>query len=684
MKTFLRTLTHPILSSALVALALTGLLYGNALGLPLFSDDLVQIPWLETITWRELWTSPSPYGYYRPLWYTLWRVWGKLTGGLHPVGLHALNVVLHFVAAWLSGLLAAAWIRLDAGQGGRETLFCMPACLATALFAVFPFSRQAVAWPGAVYNPLVSAMTAGALLAYDQGRRSERASWIGLALLLAALAPLNYEAGLLVGPMVMVAEGVGLLHRRWPRPSWWALAFVMVPLVTLALWRAMRGTGVTGFGLTPSDLQRNAGYLVQGLIYPTAPLAHQLVAEQGLDSQLSLWLVALPTLAMLTWGGLRYHSGAFCLGAAWAALFALPPLVSMKADWFALAPRFLYMTAGGVSLVWATAIGGWLTRVRPDWRGPTAAALLVALLAPAALFVREGMRLYEIAGESIWDAVEAATREQPVLLVNLPMRITPHRRTYPLGFEGITPLPMRVTAEELVAVHTGIHNAAQAMAFGIVAADEPPGYAYQLFGPSVGWEELASAVRQSRAVHLARYKEDRIHLIEAGGSPAPASTKARSRESMASFGDRVSLLDVMGICDENGHIQLIAHWRTDARVKTDATVFAHLLGPDGTLVAQADGHPLLGMVPFWLWEPGQVMRDVHHFDSVPAGRYTVRMGIWELASGEQWRLSEMCRFPSLHNGEPPREGEWPAVGCQDDTMFLEVRCPGRGEHNDPP
>ena len=655
MKTFLRTLAHPTLSSALVALALTALLYGNALGLPLFSDDLVQIPWLDTITWWELWTSPSPYGYYRPLWYTLWRLWGGLTGGLRPSGLHFLNVFLHFVAAWLTGLLAAAWTRSGADQGGKETCSCTSACVATALFAAFPFARQAVAWPGAVYNPLVSAMAAGALLAYDRGRRGEGVGWIGLALLLAALAPFNYEAGLLMGPLVILAEGVGLLHHRWPHRSWWPLAFAILLPVTLALWRAMRGTGVTGFGLALSDLRHNASYVVQGIIYPSAPLAQQLVAWQGLDSQLCLWLVALPTMALLAWGGLRRRSAAFCLGATWTALFALPPLVSMKADWFALAPRFLYMTAGGVSLLWAAAVGGWLTGVRPGWRGLVGAALLAVMLAPAGVFVHEGVRLYEMAGESIWDAAEAATREQPVLLVNLPMRITPHRRTYPLGFEGVTPLPMRVTAEELVAVHTGIRDAAEAISFGIVAADEPPGYTYQLFGPSVGWEELASAVRRARSVYLARYEEDRIRLVEAGGSAAPATEGAHASEPVAGFGDRVSLLDVAGACDEDGHVQLVTHWRTDKRVKTDATVFAHLLGPDGTLVAQADGYPLLEMAPFWLWEPGQVVRDVRHFAPVQAGTYTVRIGIWELSSGEQWR----------------------AVDLQDGTVALEVRCPGQ-------
>ena len=104
----LNILAHPVIAPALVALILTTLLYGDTLTLPLFSDDLVQIPWLESISWRELWTSPSPYGYYRPLRYSLWRVWGTLVGGLHPFGLHLLNVIAHFAASWLAKLLAVA------------------------------------------------------------------------------------------------------------------------------------------------------------------------------------------------------------------------------------------------------------------------------------------------------------------------------------------------------------------------------------------------------------------------------------------------------------------------------------------------------------------------------------------------------------------------------------------------
>jgi hypothetical protein len=120
----------------------------------------------------------------------------------------------------------------------------------------------------------------------------------------------------------------------------------------------------------------------------------------------------------------------------------------------------------------------------------------------------------------------------------------------------------------------------------------------------------------------------------------------------------VTLLDATYNCGENGQIRLTAYWRVEATIKTDATVFAHLTGPDGTLLAQADGYPLLGMLPFWLWEPGQVVRDVRRFAPAsaglaPTGEYTIRLGMWELATGEHW----------------------PATGYPDGIVPLSIRCP---------
>ena len=659
-----RILSHPVVVSGLVALILTGGLYGDALTLPLFSDDLVQIPWLETVSWSDLWTSASPYGYYRPVWYSLWRVLGALAGGLLPLPLHFANLVAHWGAAWLAGMLAVRWIEVHPA-GNRSVMAqglhrkpgasgAFIALVSTCVFVVFPFARQAVAWPGAVYNPLVSALASGAVILYDLGRRHQRPSMIALAMLLSVIAPFTYEGGLMIAPMLVAVEAVGWFGRRWSeRLSAWPLLAVGAAAGTFVIWHAIRGSPIGSFGLHPRDLARNASYLGQGLVYPAAPLGQSLTFASDLPATTALWIIALPTLAVIVVSAARTCPQALLLAIAWFALFALPPLATMEAEWFELAPRFLYTTAGGIALLWAAAAASWyealITRLG-TWRPlrfAIAAVICAILVAPAALYIRRGMFLYRIAGDVIWQAARAGAESPPALFVNLPRSIAPYSRTYPLGFEGITPLPQRVTAEQLVYVNAGIEGGGEAVAFGIVARSAPASYSYDLHGRETGWQEVAAASRHTRIVYLADYGHDGIRLLEAGG---PADRSGSLPEPQATFEGRISVGGAAATCNGDGQVRLAATWQTVGPVENDVTIFAHLLDlrrpADGPL-AQADGYPLLGMMPFWAFHQGEAVHDVRYFSGVPPGSYQIRIGLWEPSSGRRWATGDRVSANSL-------------------------------------
>jgi hypothetical protein len=126
--------------------------------------------------------------------------------------------------------------------------------------------------------------------------------------------------------------------------------------------------------------------------------------------------------------------------------------------------------------------------------------------------------------------------------------------------------------------------------------------------------------------------------------------------ALGEFGQGVVLVTARAACNSAGTVRLTTVWRAGAHIETDVTVFAHLLDPDGSLVAQADGYPLLGMLPFWLWSPGEVYQDVRYFDVGAAAEaaegYRIRIGVWELATGEHW----------------------PTEGTLDGTVTLAVDC----------
>lgn len=654
MRNVIRWITSPAGCAGVIAVVLNLALYSDVLTLPLFADDLIQVPWLQSVSWVELWTSPSPYGYYRPGWYSLWRIYGLLAGGLRPLPLHALNVTAHALAAWLSGLLAVCW----AAVRDRESTLQVQASLATAFFVVFPFAREAVAWPGAVYNPIVSALAAGALLAYGRGRREARRGWMIVSIGCTALAPLMYEAGIMVGPLILLAEYIGWLGRKWQRQQLrLAMPHVMVSATLVLVWRLVRGSGVTGFGLNPYDVRRNWGYLVQGFVYPISPIAQRVAAWLRVDSELCLWFIALPVLAIVLWQARQKSVTGFYLGISWFVLFAVPPVFTMRADWFALAPRYLYLTATGAAITWAVVLSEPIEKLLapvPLCRIRVMRVLLVvaivgAMLGPATLFIREGVHLYRVAGDVIWAVVAAAARQRPILLVNLPQRITPRDRFYPLGFEGIIPLPKRVPAQQIVYAHTGIPDAVEALAFGVIATERPLSYEYELYGRWAGWQELAEEVRGTQTTYLTRYENERIVLLEAGG-PLHADTALLS--SLSRFGSQLELVRADTSCDASGQVQLTMVWRVTSPPATDATVFVHLLTEDGALIDQADGYPLLGMRPFWLWQSGETNRDLRYFLPVERGVYTVRIGVWESATGRHW-----------------------PAGTPDGTFTLPVHCP---------
>jgi hypothetical protein len=74
------------------------------------------------------------------------------------------------------------------------------------------------------------------------------------------------------------------------------------------------------------------------------------------------------------------------------------------------------------------------------------------------------------------------------------------------------------------------------------------------------------------------------------------------------------------------------------KVDDDLTVFVHLYGPDGQLINQADGYPLSGMSPFWLWPAGQTLLDQRILDlpdESPPGVYQVGVGLYNPVNGNR-------------------------------------------------
>jgi len=610
---FLVRLRSPVALAALVSTVLSLFLYSSSLTLPFYSDDLLQFPWIETTPLLEFWRSVGPYEDYQPLHFTLWRSLYVLIGDLQPWLVHTFNLIGHAVCGTLVGLLASR--RTDRPR--------LSAALASALFAAFPFAFDVVPWASAFCYPLTIGLALGAVLCYWQGREQGSRAHHLLAVALTAVAGLTYEGGVVTGLAVVLAEATCVAGRK----DWrWGVVHLVAAAVPLGL--IAHFAPVSTLWLSGVRSLNNLLVGMQCLTFPVAPLA-TLLGRTVITPGTAMGAVGV--CAILAAGYLAHRTGRqrwFWFGLGWSALWSAIPLLNLRFNWERDPLRVLYPGAVGAAMLWTSALAGAFPgRGRQSRRLLWFALVLVALV-PSLCFVKGRMDLWQRSGRLLWQVVEAASDDGPTLFVNLPGRITPRTRLFPLGHEGVIPLPPPTNTDLLVRIHTGRENAAMERVAGEVLPPLP--YQVELAGAPLTDDDL----RAASDIFVLACWHDQMTMEKAGHVVAPQPHEAKT--SVARFGKGIVLLSAS--CRRSGPGLVALHTRCQVLgpVEGSPTVFAHLLGNDGALLAQADGHPLRGLYPFNRWRPGEVVHDVRGFDGVPPGAAVVAVGVWEPAVGARW------------------------------------------------
>ena len=85
-------------------------------------------------------------------------------------------------------------------------------------------------------------------------------------------------------------------------------------------------------------------------------------------------------------------------------------------------------------------------------------------------------------------------------------------------------------------------------------------------------------------------------------------------------------------------VPLTLFWRAPQTLPADYSVFIHLTGPNGEIVAQTDSGPAGGSRPTGGWQPGEIVIDRHGL-FLPAaaapGEYQLRLGLYLPSTGER-------------------------------------------------
>ncbi len=625
--------------------------YSAVLRLPLISDDWHQLPYAASRTVTEIWQGATGPAYYRPVAFTVWKVLYLILGRHDEVILHALNVVLFFASSIMVGWLAGRlWTPVE-----DDDRFDWRRCYVSAsLFALFPFSYDALAWIAAMMHPLAIALLLLSVICYVKARKSGSWLWRGLGLAAALLSPLVHENGMLAGPLIMMVE------LTWPRdtePLWRRLsraALWLVPmLIWWLIWRSVPvARGPESLALNDAKtLWRNSVYFLQGPAYPITWAGGWLSENLALDNvgvAIGLTVIALAGAALIQ-RRTRADRRAW-LPWLWIGVTTAPIVVFLNYTYVSNSPRMMMLMSVGATWLW-TDVGlrvadwGRTTITRRQLSRAFAAALAVALMIQNITFIHDRLRPWELGGAVIRQIVDhtvtANAQGELAVFVNLPAWIAPSQVMLAVGQNGVDLLSTYYPLESIISAYTGRAGRAASLKIEAIQSEVP--YYVGLRASTTNWSSLAKSGGQ---VFVTYYAPDEA-IIQPVGALRVA---APSSQPIARFDQQVSLLDASTTTSVSGlHIDL--RWQVTQPTADDVTVFVHVLDANSQMIGQADGDPLAGSYPFAQWPKGLIVRDMRSIDVEGSG-LSVHIGLYRRSTGERLIATSGDGAPFADNAVP--------------------------------
>jgi len=602
------------------------LLYREALALPFFFDDIVHFRWLEHRTLASLWFTAD--AYYRPLPFIVFKVVHEMTGPHSQIVLHGLNLLLHLFNGWCVASLAGHF----APTPGRQLAVGL---VAGELFLAFPFDYQIIPWVGALTHPLSFSLILTAILLYLAARKTRYRLCFFLSLMLAILAPFAHETGIVVAPLLLVMEVLGLVD---PTPGRRVLIYLPASLPFLIM-RVMVGSGRKVVLRPLEDVLRNGIFFLQGLIVPFQAIAMQLMNRTFMNDLMAVIVVTMVFLVPITW--LMAHRGHLRLilfFLAWFVLATAPAALMLRYNYVLDGSRLLYLSSAAAAMLGATLLAElWAWKTLSLLTRALALSWLVLTLFVGVRHVRERMLLHDLGGQYIWQLVEI-TRQQPadsaLLYVNALSWLAPRTATLPIGHEGVTLLPGYTRFKDLIWVNSGLERNVRSTTFGNIL--QPQLYYFGCSDPPVGWDRLAQLIRESDMIWVVDYVPHHIRLQRAGTLRAGETEQGTG--VVATYDDLATLAPVTFRVADDGSLHLTLEWHCHRATPVNYSIFVHLVNRHGQLVSQADGYALRGMFPFWLWQQGDTIRDERTLRlplQQEKGLYQVMVGIYHLETGER-------------------------------------------------
>lgn len=667
---------------AIWAVLITLLLYGPAVKLPFFFDDLDLLPFAANTSLGTIWQTAGSFPYFRPFTTTVWRLVYLLFGELNSTALHAVNLLLHSLNGWLVGYLGLRLFEPNllgrerpSSTQTRQTHHWDVAWLSSTLFLIFPFSFQAVPWVGSLSHLLVTTLLLSSLACFVRYYHHKHLGWALLSLLFTLLAPFAHENGIMALPIIAAYVWTRNGSGR-PRFSLWRLSIWLLPLLLwFPVWYLAPKVKSDLVINSLETVMQNAAYFGQGIAYSFTWIGGWLRDRWGWNDLVTAVLLTVLAIAFILYVQaatksrekqtrhlvVRWVQSPQTFPWFWCLLTTLPALFLLSFNYTISAPRLLVAPSVGISWLWGYTFAQlwrwWRDATHPStnrWHqlaGLVGCLFLILTVGQNVQFVTRFMHYHTLLGDvtnqAVARVVEANENGRAAILINFPNEVRGHNTVYPLGHEGVLFLVDYLVEQQLIDIQTGRQTTFALLRYNDLWSNDRA-YAYGLLGEGQSWAQLASENPQA-TVYLTTYTDDSIQLEPVGQlQPDISATAPAARFTEADTDQTITLNDGCVQAEANTlRVKLI--WQVKEPPSFTTTIYVHAVDAQNQLVAQKDGFAFGGTYPMGEWHANTRLEDMRHIPFTE--EYTaVYVGLYNWMTGERLTAVSLNNTPLSESG----------------------------------
>ena len=623
-----------IVINIVVLTGITLLLYGYVLQLPFFYDDIPIMSWLATHQWSDIIQNPEG-GYFRPLTLGIYKLGAILPLAIQKMTLHAANLL------WL--VLGAVLIQAVCFLCTRNQLQAWSAAI---LYITLPFFATTIPWITAMSHPLVVVTTTLAAYTALKAGTSEKYGWLYLACGAIFISTFIHESGAVAGLLVG-----GLLLSQHLNKKWLLLTALMISLSLGSV--LLRPTNLnTSFYETiiqsnpGAELYAKGMFFSQSLLYPIMPVISWLMQKYGWNDFILITIAdGLLALVLLRLIYQDKRNRYWILPALlWWGVGAIPATMAFNFAALYVAPRLYVLGAVGCVILWSGVIVQLPAIALSGWRKNIMIIILfIWTLLPGTTYIYQQRNLFILMADLYQNVLRIIADDQnhPIGFVNLPYQLTWNHTLYPLIHDGIVFVPWYANLSEFAKVNTQ-ENAEhfETVIYGPVMRETDPFLGVE--GEWLNAEQIYAYIKKYHTIQLTQLNSDssKLWLHEVGAiAPRPISN---TTTPLVQYIDGANIISATIQKIMPNKLKLTILWESLGPVR--AEIFVHVYTANGNLITQADGPALSGLVPLWVWQPHDYIRDVRYI-TMPADTimhpYRIGVGIY----------NEDGRFPAMVKGQ---------------------------------